>query len=250
VRGTAVAPTLAYGVGLTVVDLVELAEGGTTTRVRVDTVWADRVTPDSAVAAVVTGELESLERELDQPVATLRFALPGDGDGELPIGRLVADAVRGAGRTLIAVVPSSTVRLGLPGGSVTLRDVYQRFPLPSPLVTVRVSGEVLQSALEVALAEEPLAIHVSGITVRYEPRRRPGERVRELRLADGDRVDRRASYQITVPEVLLEMAAFAAFREAPAQAVGVADREALRRYLGLLRQPVDAPAVDRVVIVR
>jgi 2',3'-cyclic-nucleotide 2'-phosphodiesterase (5'-nucleotidase family) len=69
VGGTTVAPVLAYGVGLTVVDLVHLAVGGKTARARVDTVWADRVSPDSAVAGIVRREMEALDRTLDQPVA-------------------------------------------------------------------------------------------------------------------------------------------------------------------------------------
>jgi hypothetical protein len=88
------------------------------------------------------------------------------------------------------------------------------------------------------------------MTVRYDARRRPGQRVREVRLDDGDRLDRRATYRVAVSATLLELAPFAAVREAPAEPLGVTDRAALRRYLGLLRQPVEAPAGDRVVFVR
>jgi len=82
VRGTAVAPVLAYGLGLTVIDLVQLAEGGSEARARVDTVWADRVSPDTAVARVVARETAALERALDEPVAQMRFAMVGEGAGD------------------------------------------------------------------------------------------------------------------------------------------------------------------------
>jgi len=247
---TTVAPVPAYGMGLTVVDLVHRAVGGKTARARMDTVWADRVTPDSAVAAVVTRELGALDRALDEPVAELRFTLAGDGPGEQPLGRLLADAVRGAGRAPLAMVPSSAVRFGLPGGTVRLRHVYERMPFPSPLSVVTVTGDALMAALDSALAAPALPVHVAGMTVRYEARRRPGQRVREIRLDDGERIERRRTYPIAVSAALLELAPFAAFRDAPAEALGVTDRAALRRYLGLLRQPVDAPAADRLVIVR
>jgi 2',3'-cyclic-nucleotide 2'-phosphodiesterase/3'-nucleotidase len=250
VGGTAVAPVLAYGMGLTVVDLVHLAVGGKAARARVDTVWADRVTPDSAVGAVVSRELMALDRALDEPVAELRFTLVGEGDGELPLGRLVADAVRGAGRAPLALIPSSTIRFGLPGGTLRLRHLYERMPFPSPLTVVTVTGETLLAALDGALDAPTPAVHVAGMTVRYEARRRPGQRVREVRLDDGHRVDRRQSYRIAVSAALLELAPFATFREAPSEALGVTDRAAVRRYLGLLRQPVEAPAGDRLVIVR
>jgi len=250
VRGTAVAPVLAYGLGLTVIDLVQLAQGGSEARARVDTVWVAGVTPDTAVAGVVTRETAALERALDEPVAQLRFALVGEGAGELPVGRLVADAVRVAGRTRIGMIPSTAVRFGLPGGAVRLRHLYERLPFPSPLVTVTVTGEALIAALDTVLMVAPLAVQVSGITVRFETRRRAGQRVRDLRLEDGERVDRRRSYQVTMPLTLLDLEPFASFREAESESLGVTDRQALRRYLTLLRQPVEAPATERVVIVR
>ena len=250
IHGTTVAPVLAYGVGLTVVDLVQLAVGGTTARARVDTVWADRVTPDSAVAGLVAREVAALDRALDEPVATLRFALPGEGEGELPLGRLVADAVRGAGRAPLAIVPTATIRFGLPGGALRLRHLYERIPFPSPLTVVTVTGEVLLGALDATLAASPLPVHVAGMTVRYEARRRSGQRVRELRLEGGERVDRRKTYRIVVSASLFDLAPFAAFRAAPSESLGVTDRAAVRRHLGLLRQPVEAPTADRLVIVR
>jgi 2',3'-cyclic-nucleotide 2'-phosphodiesterase/3'-nucleotidase len=250
VRGTTVAPVLAYGIGLTVVDLVQLAAGGKAARARVDTVWADRVTPDSAVAGVVAREVAALDRALDERVAELRFALEGEGPGELPLGRLLADAVRGAGRTPLAIVPTSAVRLGLPGGVLQLRHVYERMPSPSPLIVVSVTGQVLRAALDSALAAGAPPVHVAGLTVRYEARRRPGQRVRDIRLEGGDRLDRRKTYQVVVSAALLDLAPFAAFREAPSESLGVTDRAAFRRYISLLRQPVDAPAADRLVITR
>ena len=250
IRGTAVAPVLGYGVGVTVVDLVHLAVGGRAARARVDTVWADRVTPDSVVAGIVAREVAALDRVLDEPVAELRFALVGDNAGELPLGRLVADAIRGAGRAQLAIVPSSTIRFGLPGGTLRLRHLYERMPFPSPLIVVTVSGDVLLAALDSALAAPALPVHVAGMTIRFEARRQPGQRVREIRLEDGERLDRRRTYRIAVSAALFDLVPFAAFRDASPEALDVTDRAALRRYLGLLRQPVEAPAAARLVIVR
>ena len=252
IRGTAVAPVLAFGLGLTVVDVVQLADGGTAARARVDTVWADRVTPDTAVATVVAREIAALDRALDEPVATLRFALAGDAeeDADLPVGRLVADAVRGAGRGQVGLVPSTTVRFGLPGGTVRLRHLYERLPFPSPLVTLAVSGEDLLAALDAALEEAPVAVQVSGVTLRYDATRRAGQRIREARLDGGGRVERRETYRVVAPVALFELAAFAPWAGRTTGSLDLSDRQALRRYLGLLRQPVDAPAVERVTVTR
>ena len=162
----------------------------------------------------------------------------------------MADAVRGAGRAPLAIVPTSTIRFGLPGGALRLRHLYERIPFPSPLTVVTVTGDVLRAALDSALAASPLPVQVAGMTVRYEARRRPGQRVRELRLESGERVDRRKTYRIVVSASLLDLAPFAAFRAAPSESLGVTDRAAVRRHLGLLRQPVEAPTAERLVIAR
>jgi 2',3'-cyclic-nucleotide 2'-phosphodiesterase/3'-nucleotidase len=252
VRGTAVAPVLAFGQGLTVVDVVQLANGGTEARARVDTVWASRVTADTAVATVVTREIAALDRTLDEPVATLRFALPGDGgdDGDLPVGRLVADAARGAGRGRVGIIPSTTVRFGLPGGAVRLRHLYERLPFPSPLVALTISGQDLLAALDTALAGQPLPVQVSGIAIRYDATRRPGQRIREVWFEGGERLNRRASYRVVVSQGVFDVAGFSGWAARDSEALGVTDRQALRRYLGLLRQPVEAPADERVTVRR
>jgi 2',3'-cyclic-nucleotide 2'-phosphodiesterase (5'-nucleotidase family) len=252
VHGTTVAPVLAFGQGLTVVDVVQLADGGTEARARVDTVWANRVTPDTAVATVVTREMGALNRALEEAVATLRFALGGDGQdaSDLPVGRLVADAVRGAGRGQIGLIPSTAVQFGLPGGTVRLRHLYERMPFPSTLVALTVSGEELLAALDTALVGHPVPIQVSGITVRYEATRRAGQRIREVRLDGGGRLERRATYRVVISQSLVEVPGFAAWADRDSEALGVTDRQALRRYLGLLRQPVEAPIAERVTITR
>jgi hypothetical protein len=77
---------------VTVVDVVRRADGHKETRVRIDTLWAGPITPDTGIAALLARETESLRHRLEEPVATLRFALEGEGKGELPLGRLMADA--------------------------------------------------------------------------------------------------------------------------------------------------------------
>jgi hypothetical protein len=91
---------------------------------------------------------------------------------------------------------------------------------------------------------------VSGITVRYEATRRAGQRIREARLDGGGRLERRATYRVVISQSLVEVPGFAAWADRDSEALGVTDRQALRRYLGLLRQPVEAPIAERVTITR
>ncbi len=251
VRGTPVVPVLAYGLGVSTLDVVRRADGRIAVRSRVDTLWHARVTPDTSVAAAIARAAAGVRRELERPVATLKFSLLGTGEGELPLGRLVADAYRSAARSEIALVPSDALREGLTGGVLRVGDLYAFLPTPSPLVTISVTGDSLIAALEHAVAGERPTIHVAGITVRVDPRRPAGRRIREVRFIGGKSIDRRARYTVAVPAALLEpRRGFSALARAPREAVGLSDRDAFTRYIGLLRQPFEAPNDDRIVFAR
>jgi len=251
VRGIPVVPVLAYGIGVSVLDVVRRATGQITIRSHVDTLWHERLSPDTAVAGAIARGAAGIRRELERPVATLKFTLPGTGDGELALGRLVADAYRSAARTQVAMVPSDALREGLPGGVVKVGDLYAFFPSPSPLVTVSVTGDSLLAALEHAVAGEAPTVHVAGITVRVDSRRPAGRRIRDARIIGGARIDRRTTYTIAVPASILDpRRGFSQLARAPRELVGTTDRDALARYLGLLRQPVEAPGDERIVVTR
>jgi hypothetical protein len=97
------------------------------------------------------------------------------------------------------------------------------------------------------LTEAPPAVHLAGLTVEMDSKARAGRRARSLRLDGGEQIDRRRSYAVTVPETLLHRAEDTGLAGHPSTPVGVTDRDALLRYIRLLRQPVEAPGTERVV---
>jgi 2',3'-cyclic-nucleotide 2'-phosphodiesterase (5'-nucleotidase family) len=234
-----------------VVDLIRRAAGHLEVRLRMDTVWTDAVTPDTAVARIVAGYSREIERVLTRRVATMKFALPAPTEREGPLGRLVADAFRNAGRGDVALLRADDLQGGLPGGPVTYRDVRAVLPASMRLFRIEVTGEALLAALERALTPDAPAAYVSGLSVRYDPDRPAGRRVRGARLADGRQVDRRARYALVVPEVLAAGGGGYGMLAGGAPAlVDVLDVEALIRYLGLLPQPAEAPDVARFISTR
>jgi 2',3'-cyclic-nucleotide 2'-phosphodiesterase (5'-nucleotidase family) len=230
-----------------VVDLIRRAAGQLEARLRVDTVWADGVTPDTTVARIVAGYTREAERVLARRVASLKFALGLEGGGERALGRLVADAFRAAGRTDLALVRTEAVRAGLPAGPVTFGQARAVLPESARLVRIRVPGDTLLRVLEHLVAGAAPAAYVSGLTVRYDPRRPVGRRVREARLSDGRAIERRGTYTLTVPEAMAAGGGGFVHLRRPAELVGVLDLDALVRYLGVLPQPVEAPETPRVV---
>ena len=121
-------------------------------------------------------------------------------------------------------------------------------PFQNRLLRLTVKGGVLLQALEhcVAGADGDPDCHVSGVEVWYDPRHRPGQRITRARLPDGKGIDRGHTYTLVVSDFMATGGSgFAMLAGAPAQELDVLDLDALIRYLGILRPPVEAPGDER-----
>jgi 2',3'-cyclic-nucleotide 2'-phosphodiesterase (5'-nucleotidase family) len=203
------------------------------------------------VTRIVTAYARQAERTLARRVATLKVPMPIQGRlAGRTLGRLVADAFRHAGRSDAALVLSSALHAGLPGGPVSYGELRQVLPASARLVRLTVSGDTLLRALErVVAGPEPVA-EVSGLIVRYDPRGRSGRRIRSASLADGRPIQRRTRYSLVVSEALAAGGSGFAVLAGPGELMGTLDLEALVRYLAVLPQPVEAPESPRVIPTR
>ncbi|HXE58900.1 MAG TPA: 5'-nucleotidase C-terminal domain-containing protein, partial [Gemmatimonadales bacterium] len=133
------------------VDLVRTAVGERELRVRIDTVRAAWVSPDSALAALVERHRRAGKTIAAQVVARLERPLVRRGP-QHPLGNLVADAQRNALRTDFALVAGSSIAADLPAGSVTLGRLAEVHPTTRRLLRTTVTGEELRRVLEEVVA--------------------------------------------------------------------------------------------------
>ncbi len=231
------------GRAIAVVDFVRAASrgGGREVRARLETPWADAVTPDRDLAAAEAREERAVDSLTARTVATLRTALGRSGD-EYPLGRLLADAYRNIGKADVAIMNNGGIRADLPAGPVSYGALFEVQPFQNRLVRVTVSGAVLREAMEHALAGGTPQAHVSGLEVWYDPARPEGQRIRKVRMLNGRSLDPRRSYAIAVPDFLAEGGdGFAMLTAAPRVDAGIVDVDAVISYLSVLPQPVSAP---------
>lgn len=226
---------------IAVVDFVRKAGGGRQVRTRLETPWADAVTPDRDLTAAEAREERAVDSLTARTVATLRTAL-GRSGAEYPLGRLLADAYRNIGKADVAIMNNGGIRADLPAGPVSYGALFEVQPFQNRLVRVTVTGAVLQEALEHALDGGKPQAHVSGLEVWYDPTRPEGQRIRKVRLLNGRALDLKRSYTIAVPDFLAEGGdGFAMLTAAPRVDAGMVDVDAVIAYLGVLPQPVSAP---------
>ena len=253
VAGIPIVQARSSGTALGMIDFVWKTGGGRAPRTSVQTVYADSVTPDSAIAAIVASYTRRTDSIARRPIASVKLPLPkAPRGGQYALGNLIADAQRNAVRAQVAVMNNGGIRgTGLEAGPLTYADIFELQPFQNEVVTVTVTGAILRRVAEHALESGTPDAHLSGMTVRYDPKRAAGRRVVAMRLDDGTAIRNGSRYSLAVTNFMAGGGSgYAMLIGLPARPSGIADIDALSAYLRRRPQPVEVPAAPRFVSVR
>jgi 5'-nucleotidase len=195
--------------------------------------------------AALARQQQAIRNLTDRVVGRLKFPLQREGE-EYALGRLIADAQRNVGKADVAIMNNGGIRADLPAGAITWGDVYQVQPFNNRLQLLQARGSVILAALEHCVAGTRIDCHIAGVEVWHDPRRPAGRRITRTRLDNGRAVEESRIYAIAVSDFMATGGSgFAMLRGLPAQDLDILDIDALIRYLGVLRAPVEAPADSR-----
>jgi len=229
-----------------IVDFVR-AGGRREVRTQLVTPYADQMRPDTGLTGALSRQQQAVRNVTERVVARLKLPLKRDGD-EYGLGRLIADAQRAAGRADVAIMNNGGIRADLPEGVVNWGQVYQVQPFQNRLLRLTVKGDVLVGALEQCVAgrDHLPDCHIAGVEVWYDGAKAPGQRITRTRLASGKEIDRSGTYTLVVSDFMATGGSgFRMLVGSPKEDLDVIDIDALTRYLGVLRTPVEAPADAR-----
>jgi len=247
VNGIQIVQSGSYSTTLGIVDLIRRSDGSRVWRTSLETVWADRVTPDAAMARVLEPYRARADSFAARRIAVLRDSLNQFQEREYPLGNLLADAWRRMARADVGLTNNGGIRASLPAGPVNFGKLYEVVPFQNQLVRIRLSGSVLREVLEFHLNRSNATIHVSGVVVRWDPERPRGSRIVSLTLANGRPVRDSRMYTLGTLDFLATGLPLLASQ--PRSDTGLMDVDALARYLAGLPQPVAAPRTLRFVKV-
>jgi 5'-nucleotidase len=239
IAGIAIVAAGAEGSSLAVADVVKTPAGGREVRTRIEPVSPDRVQADAEMEAVV----ESFRRRADsitsRVVTTVKFPLPREGD-QYRLGTMIAEARRNVLRADVGFVGDAAVRADLPSGPVTYGQLFEVQPSQNSLVKVTVTGRQLRKVLEHALDSGRPAAHVAGATVRYDPRRPAGRRIRGIEVGRGRKLEPNADYTLAIDDFLATGGeGYAMLAGLPSEPGAMLDVEGVVTYLRRLPQPVE-----------
>ena len=248
VRGVPViqsfANTTAYGLGR----IDRGADGAVSARLLgVHQVWADEITPDPVVDAVVTSHGAELSGLVERVVLTLDEDLPAPRDGDFPLGRIVADAQRLASGAEVALMNNGGIRRSLRTGPVTYSDLFELQPFANMLVRHTMSGALLLRTLEHSVRGGDVDLHASGMTVHWDPAAPVGERILEVRFDDGSLLRPEGRYTVAANDFIATGGGdYTMFAEAETvEPLDIVDLDALVTHLEAQPTPLSIPRIPR-----
>jgi 2',3'-cyclic-nucleotide 2'-phosphodiesterase (5'-nucleotidase family) len=206
-----------------------------------------RVGSDAATEAFLRERLAAIPvlKALEAPVGRLTADLSRQGDGvSSPAGNLVADAMRAAAGADVAIANRGGIRLSLPRGPVTGRDLFLFFPFENTLVELTLSGAELEAVLATSL-HGVTPLEVSGLTARYRVEGKGAKAKATVVSAavGGAPLDPAKAYRVVTNSFLAGGGdGYAGLRRADARDTGQPVRDAIRAWFAA--RPETAPDAE------
>ncbi|MBB6176005.1 2',3'-cyclic-nucleotide 2'-phosphodiesterase (5'-nucleotidase family) [Anoxybacillus tengchongensis] len=164
---------------------------------------------DATVRAIVDTYKNNIDATLQQVIATIDVNLDGERANvrtkETNLGNLVADAMRQALQTDVALTNGGGIRASIPKGNVTRNHILTTLPFANTLVKVSMSGADLKKALEHGVRLYPEQNggfpHVSGIRFTFDATKPAGSRVTSVQI-NGQPLDEAKTYTVATNDFI------------------------------------------------
>lgn len=223
---------------------------------------------DAEAASVLkpySEEIEEVKVEEIGAEALQDIKNSGTGEGETPIGNLIADAMLAGAKakdadTVIAFQNGGGIRATIEKGPITVGEVMNVLPFGNDPVTGALTGQQIKETFEHSVHLSPEYhggyLSVSGMTFKYDSTRETGDRVTGMKVdIDGEYVDIKMDeeYVVTTNEFTAQggdgFKTLAEANDAGAfEDIGEIDWEQLRNYLvDDLDGVVDPKVEDRII---
>lgn len=189
-----------------------------------------KLTPDATAAALVKKYKDQVSAKLDVKIGRVSGIFPRGGtpaverSGETEMGDYMADLVRAATKTQLAIINGGGIRDTFPAKTyspadktlirpgdgvtspydVTLGDALTVFPFGNYVATTKMTGSDIWNAIENGVSQYPTAgrfPQISGFKFAFDPSKPAFGRVTSIKTADGKDIPNDSSVEFTVATV-------------------------------------------------
>jgi len=250
VNGIPIVQARSSGRAIDILDLPLGAAAGGAVRHEVRELAVDTIQPLPAIDSIVQRAVARVAPLVNRHVATIPVTLARQGP-QYPLGNLIADAQRWAGKGDVAIMNNGGIRTELRAGDATYGSLFEIQPFGNTLYSLTMTGVQLRGLLEQMLTKSPVDDHVSGITIKYDPSKPKGSRLASATMADGTPLSDTRTYNVIVNDFLATGGEGynAGGRATASKPLNIVDLDALIDYLRTLPTPISAPTEIRIVPV-
>jgi 2',3'-cyclic-nucleotide 2'-phosphodiesterase (5'-nucleotidase family) len=247
VNGIPIVQARSSGRAIDILDLPAGPDVGRAVRHEVLDLAVDTIKPYPPVASIVRRAVARVAPLVKRHVATIPVTLARQGP-QYPLGNLIADAQRWAGKGDVAIMNNGGIRTELRAGEATYGSLFEIQPFGNTLYSLTMSGAELRGLLEEILKKSPVDDHVSGLTIKYDESRPPGSRIVAATMADGTPLSDTRDYNVIVNDFLATGGEGynAGGRASASRPLNILDLDALIDYLRTLPTPIAAPSEIRI----
>ncbi len=220
------------------------------------TTFNEGITPDAEIATMVKKYEDQVAPLINRVIGTAAARITAEQNpaGESALGNLIADAQRAKMGTQFAFMNPGGIRAPIEAGEVTWGELYAVQPFANDLVKMTLTGDQIYALLNQQWQPQSDGsvrtrfLQISGLSYTWSDARPVGNKVVEVRGANGQPLDRAMRYTVTVNIFLAGGGdAFTVLTQGTERSVGPVDLDALVDYVKALPQPFNAAVEGRIV---
>jgi 2',3'-cyclic-nucleotide 2'-phosphodiesterase (5'-nucleotidase family) len=214
-------------------------------------VIADSVEAYAPVDSMVKNAAARVAPIVNRKIGTITTSLEREGGNQNPLGNMLADAYRWAGKGDIGIINTDGIRQRLPAGDITYGKLFLIQPFANTLYRIRMTGAQLRAYLEKLVNRNTPGVHVSGISIGYDPDKPAGSRITSLSLPDGRTLSDNAVYNVIVNSFMAGGGSNMGPPEgAESKPLDIVDLDATIDYIKSRPQPLAVPSETRIFVAK
>lgn len=213
-------------------------------------VYQDAIQPDPTITKMIKNDQAKVGPIINQVIGTAAQDITRiqDDNGESALGNLIADSQRVITKADFAFMNPGGIRADLAKGQVKWGDAYSIQPFQNDMITMTLSGDQIRHILNQQWHPDYRAmLQIAGLKYTWDDARPIGNKVVDILLSNGSKIDPTADYKVAVNSYLASGGdKFTVFAEGTNRVVGPVDLDAFANYVKQLKQPFSAAIEGRI----
>ena len=206
---------------------------------------------DEGIQAQLDAYMADIAPIINEEVGTAAVEITRTANeaGESALGNLIADGMRDATKADFAFMNSGGIRDNLNQGPITWGELFAIQPFGNDVVTLKLTGEQIRTLLNQQFnADRNKIMAVSGLKYTWSVEKPLGEKVLDIFLPDGSKIDPKAEYTIAVNNFMADGGdGYTILKEGKDRTVWLTDLETFVNYVKDQQKPITAAIEGRIL---